>query len=209
MVQSILYKIATHCKHIELWLLTSAGIAFFELRSPSRVLHNCLQSIISASPFAAARFKGVSPSLFGRSTTALVSCWFALFLPVLTTWLTVNIMKPKMFVHAVKALLMTCRIKSNTNRTSGFLKLHASPQKPGPLPTFWLLINPTTARLLRSKRTLCCKEAPSQCYGLKGNVGTAWKTNVKNDKRRQQIPMVLPAERRPFCTAHSSGVSPS
>jgi len=131
MVQSILYKIATHCKHIELWLLASAGIAFFELRSPSRVLHNCLQSIISASPFAAARFKGVSPSLFGRSTTALVSCWFALFLPVLTTWLTVNIMKPKMFVHAVKALLMTCRIKSNTNRTSGFLKLMHHPKNQG------------------------------------------------------------------------------
>lgn len=173
MVQSILYKIATHCKHFELWQLTTAGIAFFELRSPSRVLHNCLQSIISASPFAAARFKGVSPSLFGRSTTALFSCWFALFLPVLTTWLTVNIMKPKMFVHTVKALLMTCRIKSNTNRTSRFLKVHASPQKPGPLPTLWLLINPTTARLLRSKPTLCCKEAPSQCYGLQRKRGNS------------------------------------
>ena len=28
-----------------LWQLTTAGIAFFELRSPSKVLHNCLQSI--------------------------------------------------------------------------------------------------------------------------------------------------------------------
>ena len=177
MVQSILYKIATHCKHFEVWQLTTAGMAFYA----HQVEYFATACNLSASPFAAARFKGVSPSLFGRSTTALVSYWFALYFPALTIWLTVNIMKPKMFVHAVKALLMTCRIKSNTNRTSGFLKLHASPQKPGPLPTLWLLINPTTARLLRSKPTLCCKEAPSQCYGLKGNVGTAWKTNVKND----------------------------
>ena len=125
MVQSILYKIATHCKHFELWQLTTAGIAFFELRSPSRVLHNCLQSMISASPFAAARFKGVSPSLFGRSTTALVD-----YLIDCEYHETEDVRScSQSFAHDMQ------NQKSDTNRTSGFLKLHASPQKPGPLPT--------------------------------------------------------------------------
>lgn len=74
-------------------------------------------------------------------------------------------MKPKMFVHAFKALPVTRRIKSNTYRTSGFLKLHTSIQLQQSLKV------QTDPLLQRSTFTMLRPERKR---------GTAWKTNVKS-----------------------------
>ena len=177
-----LYSIATHCKHFDLPMAAYyCWHRILQLRSPSTVLHNCLQSI--SLTFCCCKVQRGLPVIVWQVNHGLGFLLVCFVFPCFDHLIDCEYHKTKdvrsrQLVSTFKiSILCPWHEESKATQTvpqDSLSLMHHSTTRAN---TNALTSNQSNyGKVLRSRPTLCCKAAPSQCCGL----DEAWKQLATN-----------------------------